>query len=154
MPTAQEWAQKAEQWVPAFLAEHSEITSADALYSQMQASDMYVPRSYVREEWGRRKDEVAYVDIIQRMPGDTVIPGGWMRETSMNYREKYIWKVTITGIDAQTGRPVERTVTIEGDENEDIDTILDAGWGWAASYGLDLYANPPTVTIAEAMIKV
>ena len=136
------------------MSEHPDITSADALYNQMRDSDMYVPRVYVRNEWRDRKTESDYMDIVERMEDDNVIPIGWMRKTSMNYDEKFIWKVDIKGIDAGTGRPVERTVTIESDKNETLDMILDAGWGWAAQYGLDLFARPPTVGISEAMIRL
>lgn len=133
------------------MAEHPEDIGSDAVYARMRYTDVYVPRAYVREEWGRRRKEQDYIDIIQRMADENFVPIGWMRKTSLDYKEKYIWKVGITGIDASTKRPVERTVTVESNENENIGSILDAGWGWAAQYGLDLYATPPTVQIVEAI---
>lgn len=151
MPTPQEWRQRAEQWVPAFMAEHPDITNADVLFDQMRESDMYTPRFYVREEWGFRKAQSDYMDIVAMMGDEQRIPAGWKRQTAMNYREPLIWKVRLQGTLAETGQTVDRNITVEGDENLQIGPILDVAWGYAAMYGLNLYDAPPTITIIEAL---
>ncbi len=151
MPTSQEWRQKAEQWVPAFMAAHPTITNADVLFAEMRKSDMYVPRTYVREEWRFRKAQADYMDIVERMDDDQIIPRGWMKPTAQGYSDRYVWKATLTGRLAETGQAVERNVTIESAKNEKVGTVLDVAWGYAAQYGLDLFEAPPTITIIEAM---
>ncbi|KKN29041.1 hypothetical protein LCGC14_0847970 [marine sediment metagenome] len=151
MPTPQEWQQRAEQWVPAFMAEHPTITNADILFDQMRESDMYVPRVYVRDEWRSRKDEGRYMDIVEMMSDADMIPKGWMRKTSLNYKEKMIWKVSIVGELTEGGVAVDRTVTIEAGENMQIGPVLDVAWGYAFQYGINLFDAPPTIKIVEAM---
>ena len=46
--------------MPAFMAEHPEDIGSDRLYQRMRETDMYVPRAYVREEWGRRRKEKTF----------------------------------------------------------------------------------------------
>ncbi len=133
------------------MAEHPDITNADVLFDQMRASDMYVPRTYVRDEWRERKTESNYMDIVERMSDADLVPIGWMRQTSLNYKEKFIWKVSLKGQLSATGEAVDRTVTVESDENLQIGPILDVAWGYAAQYGLNLFDAPPTITIVEAM---
>ncbi len=133
------------------MAEHPEDIGSDRLYQRMRETDMYVPRTYVREEWGRRRKEKDYMDIVEMMSDADMIPLGWMRKTSLNYKEKMIYKVAIAGQLSATGEAVDRTVTVESGENLQIGPILDVAWGYAAQYGLNLYDAPPTIRIVEAM---
>lgn len=137
--------------MPAFMAEHPDITNADVLFDQMRNSDMYVPRSYVRDEWRERKQEGNYMDIVERMGDADRVPQGWMRQSDMNYRQKYIWKVRLQGTIAETGQAVDRKITVESDENMQIGPVLDVAWGYAFQYGLNLFDAPPTISIVEAM---
>ncbi len=133
------------------MAEHPSITSADILFAQMRESDMYVPRVYVRDEWRVRKSEGDYMDIVERMSDADIVPLGWMRQTSLNYKQTYIYKVSIKGQLATTGEAVDRMVTVESDVNLQIGPILDVAWGYASQYGLNLFDAPPTIAIVEAM---
>jgi len=151
MPTQEEWRNQAQQWVPAFMAEYPTITAADTLYVVMRNTAYYVPRRYVRDEWRTRKAETDYMDIVNRLGDDDLIPERWMRGTDLDYKENYIYKLTITGIDASSKQPIERTITIESDKNMEIGDILDRAWGLANFYGADMIDTIPNIEFIEAM---
>lgn len=143
------WEKMAEQWVPTAITERPDITSADALYAYMRESGAYVPRSFVREQWGTIKTEQGYAPIINRLEDDQIIPRNWYKDTSFEYQESYVWKIEVTGHIAETGEPSKRIVTIESAENLTIGEVLDNAFDWINLYGFEMLEETPQTEIVE-----
>lgn len=152
-PTGAAWTKYAEQYVPKFATEHPDITSADALYSYMRETGNYIPREYVRNQWREEKRVGEYSSILQRLGDNEVVDRDWFRETSFEYREKYIWKVEIEGRLAETGERVTRTVTVESEDNLSVGEIYDQAADYAERYLYDFFTEVPSFSLTSALHK-
>jgi len=125
----------AEQWLPSVVSRAPEITSADKAYAWMRDNDLYVPRAYVREQWGTIIRGAEKIDIINRLSDADLIPRAWMQDTSFEYGKRYNYIIKMTGTDIETGQIREEYMTVISDENLTIGEIQGQAVNAAASYG-------------------
>jgi len=106
----EEYRARIEEWIEAGIGT---VTSADELYEILRETEYYAPRRIVREEWAEHVRTGGYIPLINRLPDTDYVPRSWVQETGASYRDNYAVKIKLTGLDAITGKEMERYITLE-----------------------------------------
>jgi len=133
---------RAEQWLPAVIAQVPEVTSADKAYTWMRENDLYVPRSYVRTKYAEIIRGAEHIDIINRLPENNLVPRRWMEETSFEYKQKYNYIMKLSGVDAFTTEPREEFTNVASDEELSIGQAKLTALETAFEYGFNVLSAP------------
>lgn len=121
----QEHLARIDNWMPMIAGAHPEITSIDALWQTIRETPFYVPREAFRiaaREW---QDHEVVMDLVNRLPENSQIPRMWHKTGYQHMSENYLYTVTYTGYDTETGKEKERSVAVYSDESLTLDEILE-----------------------------
>jgi len=129
-----------DNWMPMIAGARPEVTSIDKLWGTTRDTPFYVPREAFRiaaREW---QDHEKVIELVNRLPENSLVPRMWFKTGYQHMRQDYLYVVTYTGKDTQTGKVRDSSIGVYADESltiaellEDADEVMSS-----ARYGLEI----------------
>lgn len=117
---ATNWRQFGQQWLPGALEGLKGVTSADKLYESLRGTELYVPRSYVREWWNDNVRAQNYAPLLNRLGQNDLAPRSAFKTTDTFTRDNYFYLLNVTGFNPLTGETTTQHIGIYDNQNLSI----------------------------------
>ena len=146
----QEQLARADNWYPIVQGLNPDVVDIDSLWQLSRGTIYEVPREPFRIAARNYRDHESSLELVNRLDDSSLIPRVWHKDGYQHMSDNYMYVVTWTGRDSETGLFRDQSTTIHGDEpltigeiNEQADEKLLAG-----NYGLDIADLSSTISTA------
>lgn len=139
-----------DNWMPIIAGARPEITNIDKLWETTRDSVYYVPREAFRIGARTWRDHEIAIELVNRLPESNLVPRMWFKPGYQHMSENYLYVVTYTGKDTQTGKIRDSSIGVYSSESltiqevqDDADEVMSS-----ARYGIEIEGMTSTFSVA------
>ena len=145
---------RAENWMPMIGGASPDVTSIDTLWATTRETPFYVPREAFRISAREWQDHEVVLDLINRLPENSLIPRMWYKPGFQHLREDYLYVVTYTGYDTETGQTKDESVAVYSDQSLTLNEVYEDSDRAIATGRYNLEIEGLSVKISSTYHKV
>ena len=117
---------RAEAWMPMIAGAHPEITDIDDLWGTTRDTPFHVSREAFRYAATEFQDHEKVLDLVNRLPENDLVPRMWFKKGYQHLARNYMYVVTYTGYNIESGELYKQPIPVYSDESLSIQEVLDA----------------------------
>ena len=139
-----------DNWMPMIAGAHPDIVNIDELWETTRDTPFYVPREAFRIAARTWRDHEVAIELVNRLPENSLVPRTWFKSGYQNMKENYLYVVTYTGKDTQTGKIRDSSIGVYSGESLTINEIQDDADEVMSSarYGIEIEGMTSTISVA------
>jgi len=141
---------QADNWMPMVAGAHPEIVNIDKLWQTTRDTPFYVPREAFRIASRQARDHEVALDLVNRLPETSLVPRTWFKPAFQHMSDDYLYVVTYTGYDTETGQQKDSSIAVFSSESLTVSEVLetsDESMG-TGRYGMEIEGMTSTISAA------
>jgi len=145
---------RADNWMPMIAGAHPEIVDIDRLWQTTRETPFYVPREAFRIAARESRDHEVAIDLVNRLPENSLVPRTWFKPGFQHLSDDYLYVVTYSGYDSNTGQMKEESVAVYSDESLTLNEVYEDSDEAVATGRYNLEIEGLSVRVSSAYHKV